>query len=240
MPIDFETKKVTRFHNPPQGEQELIRGFFHNRDVGYYVDVGANEPVIGSQTRHLEQLGWEGLLLEPLPHYCELLRQQRKGTVVQHACSSPENHNKTLTLIVAGGHSTLNRDPIAIGTHSQETIEVICKTLDSILEDNEAPIGFDFISIDIEGHEMEMFKGFTLSKWKPRLVLLEDHVTSHDKHDHMVANGYQVILRTGLNSWYVPVSESYHLSLISKLEFFRKYWLGLWIRKIRYRREGWF
>lgn len=166
-----------------------------------------------------------------------MLRKQRKGTVVQYACSSPQNHNKVLKLIVAGGHSTLNNQPIARGTQCEETVEVTCRTLDSIFEENSVPEGFDFLSIDIEGHEMEMFKGFTLTKWRPKLVLLEDHVVNHEKHNHMVTNGYQLILRTGLNSWYVPVEAQYTFSLASKLERFRKYWLGLWLRKMRFRNQ---
>jgi len=235
-PADFEQRTVTNFKNMPDDEQELVRLFFGNKPDGFYVDVGANDPVVESQTWHLEQLGWDGLLVEPLTSYCEMLREQRKGRVVQYACSAPENQDKVLKLLVAGGHSTLNEAPIALGTESDEYAEVTCKTLDWVLADNEVRIGFEFISIDIEGHEMEMFKGFTLPKWKPQLVLLEDHVTSHEKHDFMTANGYQLIMRTGLNSWYVPAEAGYRLSLYAKLQFFRKYYLGLLTRKIKYSR----
>jgi FkbM family methyltransferase len=235
-PIHFKKRRITQFRNLPHDEQALIREFFENKSNGFYVDVGANEPVIESQTFHLDQIGWSGLLLEPIPYYCELLRKRRTGKVIQFACSSYENHNKVLQLIIAGGHSTLNSNPIAVGTVSNETINVTCKTLDSILEENNTEAGFDFISIDIEGHEMEMFKGFTLEKWKPKLVLLEDHVINHEKHRHMVNHGYHVILRTGLNSWYVPRSELYTFSFKARFQFFRKYWLGLLNRKFRYRR----
>jgi hypothetical protein len=161
------------------------------------------------------------------------LSAQRTGKVVQVACSSPENHGQTLKLFVAGGHSTLNAAPIALGTESHEYADVVCRTLDSTLQDCMVPANFDFISIDIEGHEMEMFKGFSLGKWLPKLVLLEDHVTSHDKHNFMLGCGYQLILRTGLNSWYVPASANYSLTLFAKLQMFRKYWLGLLGRKLR-------
>ncbi len=235
-PADFGNKIVFNFKNPPDDEQELVRRFFNNKGSGFYVDVGANDPIVQSQTYHLEQTGWDGLLIEPLASYCEALRKARKGKVVQYACSAPENENQVLKLLVAGGHSTLNETPIALGTESNEYAEVTCKTLDTILNENHVRPGFDFISIDIEGHEMEMFKGFTLGKWKPALVLLEDHVTSHDKHAFMKANGYQLIMRTGLNSWYVPSEMGYKLTLNARLQFFRKYYLGLLPRKIKYSR----
>src|SRR3972149_9937662 len=107
-PVVFETKKVNQFRNPPGIEHSLIEEFFGKKRNGYYVEVGANHPRSGSQTWHLEELGWKGLLIEPLPEYCELLKKERKGTVVQYACSSPENHDKVLRLKMAGGHSTLN------------------------------------------------------------------------------------------------------------------------------------
>ena len=94
-------------------------------------------------------------------------------------------------------------------------------TLDHILKINNIKPGFEFLSIDIEGHEIEMFKGFSIEIWRPQLIMLEDHVTNHKKHNHMTKNNYQLIMRTGLNSWYVPRSENYTLSLLSKLEFFR-------------------
>jgi FkbM family methyltransferase len=232
--INFKEKYVRQFRNLPHGEQDLVREFFNGKNNGFYVDLGANEPIIESQTYHLEKLGWQGLLIEPLPSYIKLLKEKRSGKVIEFACSSKENHGKILDIVVAGGHSTLNISPIAAGSESNETTKVTCRTLDSILEENNAPVGFDFISIDIEGHEMEMFKGFSLEYWKPKLILLEDHVITHEKHNYMTSHGHQIILRTGLNSWYVPKTELYRFSLSSKFEFFRKYWLGLGGRKLKY------
>ena len=50
LPINFAEKKVIRFRNLPDGEQELVRGFFDTKPSGFYVDVGANDPTIESQT----------------------------------------------------------------------------------------------------------------------------------------------------------------------------------------------
>jgi hypothetical protein len=58
------------------------------------------------------------------------------------------------------------------------------------------------------------------------------HVTNHSKHSHMVGGGYQLLLRTGLNSWYLPAIDHYEFTASAKLEFVRKYWLGLLARKI--------
>ena len=51
---------------PDYAETALKEEFFGDR-TGYFVDVGANDPKDISQTWHLEQKGWRGILIEPQP-----------------------------------------------------------------------------------------------------------------------------------------------------------------------------
>lgn len=230
---DFNTRRIYQFSNEPAIEQQLVQTFFAGRQ-GFYVDVGANDPVLDSQSQHLESLGWTGLLIEPDPDCCDLLRKNRTGTVVQMACSSPENAGRQLLLNRAGPHSSLEKTPIALGVVVRSTVAVQCEMLDTILTGHDVPVGFELLSMDIEGHEIAALSGFSFDKWRPQLVLLEDHVTHLDKHRLMQRNNYQLLMRTGLNSWYVPASFHYTHSLQSMLEYFRKYYLGLHLRKLRY------
>lgn len=234
---DFNTRHIQQFSNEPAVEKQLVQAFFGGRK-GFYVDVGANDPVLDSQSQHLEALGWTGLLIEPDPDCCELLRKNRTGSVVQMACSSLENAGKQLLLNRAGPHSTLEDRPIAIGAVVRSQVAVQCETLDAILRAHNAPVGFDFLSIDIEGHELVALSGFSFDMWQPRLVLIEDHVTHLNKHQLMRLNNYQLLMRTGLNSWYVPANAAYTSSLAGKFEYLRKYYLGLPLRKFRYSRNS--
>ncbi len=234
---DFTARHIQQFSNEPAVEKALVQAFFGG-GPGFYVDVGANDPVLDSQSQHLEALGWRGLLIEPDPDCCELLRKTRSGTVVEMACSSPANAGKQLQLNRAGPHSTLEDRPIALGAVVRSTVAVRCDTLDHILEANGAGAGFDLLSIDIEGHELVALSGFSFARWKPRLVLIEDHVTHLQKHRHMRASGYSLLMRTGLNSWYVPAEPSYSFSAAARFEYFRKYYLGLPVRKLRYLLES--
>ena len=136
---------------------------------------------------------------------------------------------------VAGTHSTLESKLMAKGGRVEATQEVEVKTLDFVLQANNVEVGFDLLSVDVEGHEMELFDGFSIEYWRPRLFLLEDHVFDHKKHNYMSRHGYHLIFRTGLNSWYVSRSENFVLSLSAKLEFIRKYWFGLLFRRFKFR-----
>ncbi len=200
---------------------------------GIFVDVGANDPYRDSQSFHLEQLGWSGLLIEPLPDMCELLRKHRRGAVIPYACSSRENHKKILPLISFGVCSTLEAKLVHSNKKQKQTIQIETRTLDSILEDNKIEPHFDFLSIDVEGHEVELFKGFSITKWRPKLILLEDHVLSRMRHNHMIRNDYQLLFRSGLNSWYIPKDGKWKFSLVAQLEFIRKYYIGVLVRKFR-------
>ena len=76
--------------------------------------------------------------------------------------------------------------------------------LDDILVETGAPTSIDFVSIDVEGHEVEILRGFDLARWRPRLLLVEDHVTDLPTHRFLTRAGYRLIQRTGLNGRYVP------------------------------------
>ncbi|WBY00960.1 FkbM family methyltransferase [Ramlibacter tataouinensis] len=234
--VDFSRRHVRRFRNEPAAEQALVQAFFGDRP-GFYVDVGANDPVLDSQSWHLEQRGWTGLLVEPDPDCAQRLREQRTGTVIERACSSAANAGQMLLLHRAGPHSTVEAQPIARGTAiPRESVAVRCDTLDHILAEHGVRPGFDLLSVDIEGHELVALSGFDFARWQPRLVLLEDHVIHLAKHRLMQSQGYRLVLRTGLNSWYMPQSQAFSHSLAARLEFLRKYFLGLPLRKLRYAR----
>ena len=165
---------------PPDHEMRLVAAFFGDIK-GFFVEVGANDPRERSQTWHLEQAGWTGILIEPQPDLARELRAKRVAKVFAVACSSPDDAGRILPLHVAGPLSSLDRERMAPGATPETVIAVPIRTLDSVLEEAGAPKGFDFLSIDVEGHEIEVLRGFDIARWQPRLILLEDHVADLSK-----------------------------------------------------------
>jgi FkbM family methyltransferase len=213
---------------PPDREVDLVREFLGSAG-GYFVDVGANDPQNGSQTWHLEQDGWSGILIEPQPQLAERLREERRAEVVAVACSSPANSGRLMELHCAGPQSSLEKG----WTTTQSTVQVPVKSLNEVLTAARARSPIDFLSIDVEGHGLQVLQGIDLDRWRPRLILLEDHVMSLRVHQHLVANGYQWMRRTGLNSWYVPAADAAAVSTFGRLQFLRKYYLALPFRHAR-------
>ena len=214
-------------------EQELVRNFFGGARSGFFVEVGANRPQELSQTWHLEQLGWTGILVEPQPELAGDLCRARSAKVFAVACSSPENAGRRMQLHVAGPWSALDRDRMTPGAQPERVIEVPVRTLDDILIEARAPVGFDFLSIDVEGHELEVLSGFDFARWRPRLVLLEDHVGNLRKHRFLRAAGYRLVRRFDNNGWYIPADASIRLSPRERWLIARKYYLALPFRIAR-------
>ncbi len=231
----------------PNGrEQELVREFFGGARSGFFVEVGANRPQLESQSWHLEQLGWTGVLIEPQPNLADELRRLRQSKVFAVACSSPQNAGRRMRLHVAGALSSLDRDRMAPGAEPERVIEVPVRTLDDILIEARAPAQFEFLSVDVEGHELEVLRGFDFMRWHPRLVLLEDHVGNLEKHRFLKNAGYRLIRRVENNGWYVPRDAAITVGPRERWEIVRKYYLGLPFRvarnasrRMRRRAKGW-
>jgi FkbM family methyltransferase len=217
---------------PDTAETALKEEFFGTRP-GYFVDVGANDPKDISQSWHLEQKGWDGVLVEPQPALAQKLREQRRAKVFACACTSPANAGKALKLHVAGIHSSLNPNFFVAGMRKEDVIEVPARTLDDILEEAKAPTPVDLLSIDVENHEVEVLSGVTLSRWQPRLILIEDLAMNLRLHRLLMSRGYKWVRRTGLNGWYVPADSPMTVSAFGRWQFLRKHYLAVPFRHFR-------
>jgi FkbM family methyltransferase len=217
----------------PDTAEEALKEEFFGPKPGYFADVGANDPKAISQSWHLEQMGWSGVLVEPQPALAQKLREQRSAKVFACACSSPANAGKMLRLHVAGIHSSLNPDFFVAGMRREDVIEVPARTLDDMLEEAKAPTPIDLLSIDVENHEIEVLAGVTLKRWQPRLILIEDLALNLRIHRALTSRGYKWVRRTGLNSWYVPDAAPMTVSSFGRWQFVRKHYLGVPFRHLR-------
>ena len=65
---------------------------------------------------------------------------------------------------------------------SEKVKKIKSDTLDSIIENSPyKDKKIDFISIDVEGHELEVIKGLNIKKYKPSIIVIEYLDTSLKK-----------------------------------------------------------
>jgi FkbM family methyltransferase len=216
-------------------ERKLVWQYFGGRTPGFFIDVGANQPQIGSQTWFLEEQGWRGILIEAQSQLCPALRAGRPhSTVFQVACGAPEDPPE-LPFYVAeiAGHSSLEKNLVDSATKYVRTEMVKLRTLDSILEEVGNP-RIDFVSIDVEGTQLNVLRGLNLERHQPALLLIEDHLHHLKVHRYLKRHGYQVVKRTGLNNWYVPRNQPFHLATpMERWRLWKKIWANTPFRKLR-------
>jgi len=223
-------------------EKALVRQYFGDAGSGFFVEVGANEPAsIHSQSWHLEQRGWRGILIEPNRALIDDLVRHRPGSrVCNVACSSPEKVGVAELKIPFVAEDTIDTGKAALeveidhagfAAYRTETVKVV--TLDSILAENNVS-GIDLLSIDVEGTELDVLKGLDLQRYRPRLILLEDKLVYLNKHRWLRRNGYRLVKRTLFNNWYIPEGKPFSLtSAKERLVLFKKLYLTLLPRKIK-------
>jgi len=222
-----------RFHPPP--ESELVWQFFGGRKNGFFLDVGANEPQKGSQTWMLEERGWRGILIEPQARLCERLRQARpRSQVFQLACGAPGAPPEMLLHTAESlGHSGLVKHLVDATTTYVGTEMVKVMTLDAVLAEAGYPT-IDFMTMDVEGTQFDVLRGFSLQRHRPKLLLMEDHLYDLQAHRHLVRADYRLARRTGLNNWYVPSESSFRPAGFSeRFRLWKKVWANTPFRKIR-------
>ena len=122
---------------------------------------------------------------------------------------------------------------MAAGSEPKGTVTVPITTLDKVLIEAGSPTNFDFMSVDVEGHEIEVLKGFNFEYWKPRLILVEDHIENLEKLCFMTRSGYRLIRHTHYNGWYVPCDSETTINWSDARYIIRKYIINLPFRAIR-------
>ena len=90
---------------------------------------------------------------------------------------------------------------------TRKEVTVRARTLDSILAEVALP-SVDFVSIDVEGAEIDVLRGFALARWRPRVVMVEvaTPYRSPAVRNELTRNGYVFLTSISVNDLYVPVA----------------------------------
>jgi FkbM family methyltransferase len=150
-----------------------------NYKNGIYIELGANNGVFQSNTKWLEDdLGWSGILIEPsISGYNSCLNVRRNNKIFNCACVSFD-HKEDNVMGDFDGHAmcSVNGDRL---NNKKSLLHVKARTLQSIIE--ECGYGeIDFLSLDVEGYELEVLKGIDFKKQKIKHILIEIYEKDKD------------------------------------------------------------
>jgi FkbM family methyltransferase len=199
------------------GEDIIIRHVFDilSTPQPNYLDIGAHHPYMNSNTALFYQCGSRGVLVEPDPVNCYYLRKYRKNDIcIQAGISDNESEmdyfifNST-TLNTFSESLSLRYQNIGFQLINKIRIKMMSPV--SIFEKyfyDKAP---DFISLDVEGMELQILKAMNLEKYTPKVICLETVDYSNDGRseknmsliDFVKNKGYIVYADTGINTIFI-------------------------------------
>jgi FkbM family methyltransferase len=180
-------------------------------NLKYFVEVGACDPVRLSNTFLLEnKYGFKGILVEPNPKLAQELREKRTAQVCEVAIS---NSGFPLELILATDPefsrvANSRGDIHNLFSPTGEVVQVQSSKLTDILRENKVPKDFTFLSIDIEGMELEALQSLDFNLYKPQMIAVE-HNFRKDRNGikkFLSLHGYVLdpIIPNGIwDDWYI-------------------------------------
>jgi len=136
---------------------------------GYFIDVGSADGFVNSNTWALEQRGWKGICVDPFPsnmaaRTCQMFRE---------AVDAEGGHKVQFAEAGELGGISNHLDRYKDLVKDAKTVELTTVTLGDILRRAHAPSFVHFMSLDIEGAELEALRGFPFDRYKLGAMAIE-------------------------------------------------------------------
>jgi FkbM family methyltransferase len=193
---------------------------------GCVVEVGCATPELLSMSQHFRESGWRCIGIEPNPDFVGLHRAAG-NEVYQYAAADyssddqdfevvESSSNYTDTNLSAHSYSSLKVKPEyenyyngAVRYFNRRTIKVKVRPLDQILQENCPEVTtINLLSVDVEGYELEVIKGFTPSRYGFPVIVLENLFHSPKYAQFMTAIGYKLHSKVRYNYVFVPTNNA--------------------------------
>ncbi|MEE4015294.1 FkbM family methyltransferase [Roseibium sp. FZY0029] len=183
----------------------------NNREGGVFLELGGYDGITGSNTLFFEkELGWTGLLIEPVPSNHAQATSVRRCTCLNTAVGTPAPEAAFLEIRSGYTQSGGLIDSIAPDLlerirqhpeHDERIARIPVRSIRDILQ--EAGIHrIDYVSLDVEGGEMAVLKEFPFETVPVETWSIENISDSPEIPSFMAGKGYEVIEFIGIDEIY--------------------------------------
>ncbi|MCU0438445.1 MAG: FkbM family methyltransferase [Raineya sp.] len=201
------------------GEDRLIESLLKPKitKTGFYVEVGCNHPTFISNSFLFYRRGWKGICIdanETLIRKYKYLRPKDRAVF-----SFVSNITQPIEFIELTNNVLSSIDTHYIEKCLQEGQKIVAKknivprSLTDILDEQQCPKVFDFLSVDVEEHDYEALSSLDFDKYTPHLIIVEAEDFNTEKPEqHRIYNllnnkGYQLsgYILTNLYFTFLPL-----------------------------------
>ncbi|MCC7277587.1 MAG: FkbM family methyltransferase [Chromatiaceae bacterium] len=212
------------------GEDVMLFRAFKDLADGFYVDIGAHDPVVGSVTKLFYERGWRGINVEPGPRFEALVLDRPRDLNLNCAVGL----SGTIKLYeIRSGLST--EDPDIAQEHVAQGYDVVERVVASVpLNEIFVRAGdrdVHFLKIDTEGAERQILLSGDFTKYRPWIMVVEatypmTQRSSHQQWEYILdAHDYRMVWFDGLNRWYLASEhfDRFSTAFHAPLNFFDNY-----------------
>jgi FkbM family methyltransferase len=196
-------------------QDEHIDKYFNQKINGVFLDIGAGDGVIGSNSCFFEkERNWTGICIEPSKIEYDQLKINRKCITVECAICDKEGESKFLEMDgYTKGLSGLVEHYNPQHKHRIESERnhfncphqfrmVKTMPIQKILDQYNI-FNIDFLSLDVEGAELSVLKTFDLNKTNIKLMTIENNYGETDVSNYLLNNGYKLLGKIAIDDVFV-------------------------------------
>jgi FkbM family methyltransferase len=162
-----------------EGEDLVLRRIFEKKKTGFFVDIGAHHPMRFSNTYLLYRKGWCGINVDAMPGCMKLFEKWRKRDINLEMGVAKEKGWLDYYIFnepaLNGFSAELSEERNLADNNYQikKLIKVEVKPLREILRQYSQGKKIDFLSVDVEGLDLDVLQSNDWSVYRPRFVLAE-------------------------------------------------------------------
>lgn len=182
FPRNLQALRSCRISYAQFGEDLFLTSLLgYEKTGGVYVDVGCYHPIALSNTYIFYQRGWKGVAIDANPSWANDWQKYRPlDRFVNAAVSSNVG---SMVYVMNKRYPACNRllAEAPVSTSPDETsINVPTRPLNNILDEVLPDPQIDLLSVDCEGHDLEILQTFDFSRRKPVVIAAEDPTVRTD------------------------------------------------------------
>ena len=174
---------------------------------GFFLDVGSGDGTLISNTKALEQKGWTGICIDAFPRNM----QDRTCQIFKEVVSSKSGERVKFWAHTDGWGGIIDEThpKDKMQKYNAPIVEFTTVTLADILERAKAPRFIHYVSLDIEGGEINALKGFPFDKYQIGALTVEHNYQEPKRSEIkalMESHGYKHVHTSDRDDFYVPAN----------------------------------